>query len=223
MGWGWKWLFGVAVDAEAFGSAVGGQVVAALGAVGVGDLDTAMAGAADGSHLELALGAEVEGGVYGRGAVGAAGEDRLAEHEVDDRADAAGEHYADQHPEAGGHAAAFDVLAYVTEQQRVAGPERAPGVAHHQAEGQELMLVVRHDNVEDVLHAHEEARGQNHRPDWNHAQFVIACGVGVGLPGRPPLRHWRTSPLPLLCSRLYQARPSRTMVSGRDHIISRRS
>src|ERR1700678_2729011 len=113
----------VAVGAQAGGGEVFGDVVAALRAVGVGDLNAAEALAADRGHLEAALGTEVD--AFGQlcGAVRAADEDGLAQQEVDDRAHASGEEN-DEHPERGGHRTAFETSADVADQIDIAGQSR---------------------------------------------------------------------------------------------------
>src|SRR5579875_1848409 len=87
----------IAVGAKASGCSILSEIVSALRAEDVRDLDPAMATAAHRGQLELTLRAEVVAGRERGGAVGAAREDGLAQHEVDHGADAARKHNAHQH------------------------------------------------------------------------------------------------------------------------------
>ncbi len=154
----------------------------ALDAEDVRDANAAEASATDGSNLKLALRAEM----YGRGNLGGAvrtsGQDGLAQKEVDDRPNASGHEDDDQHPEAGGHAAALDVAADIPNQEDVAGDSGTPGIAHDQAHGKQLMLVVRHNYMKEVLHRGKANHGQNDRPGRYHAELVLTLrGAATGL------------------------------------------
>lgn len=132
------------------------EIVAALGAVDVGDLDAAEAAAADRSHLELALWAEMEAGGDLCAAVGTALLDWLTQEKIDDGTDAPGHENNDEHPDAGRHVAAPNVSADVTDQKHIAGEGCTPGVAHEEAHGKHLVLVVGHDSVEEILHTDKD-------------------------------------------------------------------
>jgi hypothetical protein len=75
-----------------------GQVVSALGAVDIGNLDAAEASSTDWRHLELTLRTKVNGRGNLRAAVRARKEHRLPQQEVDNGTDPTRQHHYDQHP-----------------------------------------------------------------------------------------------------------------------------
>src|SRR5580698_11383904 len=82
-------------DAETSRRVVGGQFMAAVGAVNVGSADGAEAGAAVGRELEVALRAEVKVALNVRAAGRAARDLGLAQEKIQYSADASGHDKAD--------------------------------------------------------------------------------------------------------------------------------
>ena len=102
----------------------------------VSGADGAEAVAAVGFELKVALGAEVEVALDVGGARRAAGDDGLAEEEVEDSANSARHDKADDDPEAGAHGAAGGVFADVADHEEVEGGEEAPGEVEVDAEAE---------------------------------------------------------------------------------------
>ena len=155
---------------------VDGDFVAAAGAVLIRDADGAVAVSAGGGELIAALRAEVEVALDVGAAGVAAGDDGLAEEEVEDSANTAGKNEADQHPETSAHGSAGSVAADVTDHEEVHGGEDAPGEVEvgAQADGRGCVVALfGEDEPEVVLDREEGDTGGDHGPDGDEARVFI--------------------------------------------------
>ena len=182
----WKGAALFAQDTEAGGHVVAAQLMAAAGAKLVSGADGAEAVAAVGFELKVALGAEVEVALDVGGARRAAGDDGLAEEEVEDSANSARHDKADDDPEAGAHGAAGGVFADVADHEEVEGGEEAPGEVEVDAEAERRLVVLPcgQHQPEIVFDQHkcqagDEDQGSQSREPGSR-QLQEQTGVGPG-------------------------------------------
>src|SRR5271155_106577 len=118
--------------------------MAAVGAINVGSADSAEAGAAVGSELEVALRAEVKIALNVRAAGRAARDLGLAQEKIQHGADAGGHDEADDHPEPRAHGAARGIFADVADHEEIEGGDYSPGDVEvdAQAEGRRRVVAL---------------------------------------------------------------------------------
>jgi hypothetical protein len=131
---------------------------------------------ATGGKLVIALRTEVEVALHVRRAGRAARDDRLAQQEVEHRADAARHDEAENHPEARTHRPAGSVPADIAHHQEVKRDQQAPGKIEVDAKSQRwrrMGALFRQNPPEVVLHQHKGGDGHHHRPRGNHVGVFV--------------------------------------------------
>ena len=141
--------------------------MAAVDAEEIGRPGAAIAIAAGGGDLAGALGAEVVIALDACATGRAAGDDGLAEEEIQDGTHAGRHHEADQHPDLGTHMPPGCVVADVPDHQHVQSGERTPGDGEVDAhtDGRTGMMAVRgKDDPVEVLDTNKGGHGQHDGP-----------------------------------------------------------
>jgi hypothetical protein len=199
-----------------------GQVVSALAAVDIGNLDAAEAASTDWRHLKLTLRTEVNGRGNLCAAVRTRKEHRLSQQEVHHRPDSTRQHNHDQHPQPGGHSAAPDVTADIPHQKHIARKRSAPLIAHQQPHRQHLVLVMRQHPVKKILKSSKHNNCQDDGPRGDEAQLIVAalhplCALAM------KHCHCAASRSARLRARRNSTKASSAIDTGRNHISSTRN
>src|SRR4051812_15523605 len=123
---------------------------------------------------------------------GAAGDDGLAQHEVQHRSNAAGHDDADQHPEAHAHGAPGSILADIADHEHVEGGQSAPRYREVCANSDGwpgMMLVHGNDDPEEILRGREGYGGEGHGPA-GYQLHLTAERERFGIANLECVTHW---------------------------------
>ncbi len=152
------------------------QLMSAAGAELVRDEHRSEATAAACGNLPGALWTEVKIVLDMGTAGGAVRDQRQAQQEINDRADAARKDKTDHHPEAWVHGAAWRILADVADHQTVDGSKQAPGkieVSAQRDRWPRMMTMGGQDEPEVVFNEEKDNPGENHGPDRDEPGFFV--------------------------------------------------
>src|SRR5215813_15304699 len=155
------------------GMAADHEALTAVPAEGICDADGALALAAGGSKLEVALRAEIVSRLKFSGALRAADGKRLAKQEVNNQSDGAG-HKDDQHgPQSDIHSATARIARDIADHQREERNYDSPGEAPKQtkAEGRHIVLMLVEVDVHDILDGGKKQRREHDRPHRDQANL----------------------------------------------------
>ncbi len=122
------------------------------------------------TELVVALRAEMKIALHMCCAGRAARNQGRAEQKVENRADAAGHHEADQHPKPGTHRPSWRILAHEAHHQKIKRGYQSPGEIQIDAkpQGRHMVLRLGKDEPEVVLDQDEDRSRHGHRPQWDH-------------------------------------------------------
>jgi len=167
-------VISVAERVQSGRAVVRSEVVSAVHAIEVGDAHAAIAVPACCGNLIGALRAEVVFALHPRTAGWAERNDRLAQQEIEDGANASWHDQADDDPDARAHAAAWRIIADVAHHEHVKRSEKAPSDRQIEADAywRVMMALMGKDYPEEILHSHKSENRRGNRPTRNQPQFI---------------------------------------------------
>lgn len=161
------------------GMAADHEALTAVSTEGIGDADSALALAAGGSELEVALRAEVISRLKLGGTLRAADRERLAKQEVNNESDGAGHEDHQHRPQSDIHSATARIARDIPNHQREERNYDSPGEAPEKtkAEGRHVVLMLVEVDVHDILDRGKKQCREHDRPHRDQANLFSDLGL----------------------------------------------